>query len=82
MKLSQSPVGKELTIESVELPTALKTRLKNLGLFFGEKVKIIRFSPLDNMLEISSGGFFLAIRRETADRIIVKESDKSGENRQ
>ena len=82
MKLSESPVGIECEIVSVDLPEALKTRLKNLGLSLGERIKIIRFSPLDNILEISSGGFFLALRHETAERIIVKETESSDKNRQ
>ena len=71
MTLNDLPQGSECKIVRIMLDDSSVRRLKNLGLLKGNKAKVVRFSPKKDLVEVFTNGFFLAIRRQTAEKIIV-----------
>lgn len=47
-------------------------RFKALGVKVGDKIKIVRFAPFNDPMEIEVNGFLLALRRENAKKIKVE----------
>ena len=70
-RLSELPAGSSALIESLESGFASLTRLRELGLVPGTRVKIIRRAPLGEPVEIGVRGSTLAMRNEDASRIRI-----------
>ena len=60
------------TIESYLGESTIQCRLKELGLVAGTKVKVKRFAPLGDPMEIEIRGYNLSIRKEDAQQIVVR----------
>ena len=73
MKLSELKPTESGIVVKIGCETAFKTRLSHLGLTEGVKVTFIRVAPLADPIEISIRGFYLALRKQTADLIEVKK---------
>ena len=71
--LSELHSGDSAEIISVNAEEKLKKRLIELGLRKGEIVKIIRYAPLKDPLQIMVKGYNLSIRVNEAKSIIVKK---------
>lgn len=73
MKLSELEVGKKAKVIKINLNSQIGQRLSNLGLTVGVDVCVLRYAPFGDPIEISLRNFCLAIRRETAENIMVIE---------
>ena len=73
MKLSELEVGKKAKVIKINLNSLIGQRLSNLGLTVGVDVCVLRYAPFGDPIEISLRNFCLAIRRETAENIMVIE---------
>lgn len=69
--LSQIAIGSEARIEAIRLEGGSAQRLREMGLLPGTKVKLVRFAPLGDPLEIQVRGYFLSLRKHEADQIEV-----------
>ena len=76
MKLSELKVSGEGIVTAINSDETTKNRLQSMGLTNGVKVKVIRLAPLGDPIEIELRGFYLAIRKKTAEKIIIKEEKK------
>ncbi len=70
--LSDLKIRETGTIESYVGESSIQSRLKELGLVAGTKVKVKRFAPLGDPMEIEIRGYNLSIRKEDAKQIIVR----------
>jgi Fe2+ transport system protein FeoA len=52
-------------------------RLREMGLSKGTVLKVIRFAPLGDPIEIKLRGFHLSLRKDLAKNIIVEKKEKS-----
>ncbi len=52
--------------------TAVTQRMEEMGLIPGEEVKIVRYAPLGDPMEIEIKGYHLSLRRDEAAQIKVK----------
>lgn len=75
MKLTQLKNGEKCVIREVNAESRLKTRLKMLNVYEGEKAEIIACSPLKKNLLLLVGGLRVGIRKELAERITVEKID-------
>jgi len=72
--LSEVPAGAEAQIQGFD-PTCPETqRLREMGLLPGTTVKVIRWAPLGDPVEIKVRGYHLSLRKDQADHIEVKFS--------
>lgn len=46
-------------------------RLRALGLVEGEKVRIVRYAPLGDPIEIKVRGFYLSVDKATGETVLV-----------
>lgn len=73
MVLSTLKKNQSAKIKSINCQRELKDRLERLGLTKGVKVKIVRFSPFGDPIEIRVRGYNLALRKSLLDVIEVEE---------
>lgn len=59
----------------------LHQRLKELGLVEGTMVRVRRFAPWGDPMELSIRGYHLSIRKEDAGHILVEVTGFAGEGR-
>ncbi len=69
--LSQVPAGSEVRIHGFSPGCRDAQRLREMGLLPGTLVKLIRWAPLGDPLEIKVRGYNLSLRRQQADQIEV-----------
>jgi ferrous iron transport protein A len=71
--LSELPVGKVGVVESLELPGEVQHHLMHMGFVPEARVKVVRRAPAGDPTVYSIDGFEVALRRETARAIRVRE---------
>lgn len=69
--LTQLKPGQTGTVDRLELPEEVRGKLLELGICPGEKVRVIRWSPFGDPIEIELLGYRLALRRSEAEHIHV-----------
>lgn len=72
MKLSKLKVGQSARVQTMHNSPKTKMRLNNIGLTEGVKVTYIRKAPLSDPIEIKVRNFYLALRKNEADNIMVE----------
>ena len=73
MKLSNLSLGKSARVISLSFSPKKLKRLEDLGLVENAIVKVVRFSPLNDLVLIKLRNFYLALRLLDASNIIVRE---------
>lgn len=71
--LSQLPIGTVGVIESLELPGEMQHHLMHMGFVPEARVKAVRRAPAGDPTVYSIEGFEVALRRETAQAIRVRD---------
>lgn len=69
--LSEVPAGSEARIHGFSPHCQEAQRLREMGLLPGTKIKLIRWAPLGDPLEIKVRGYNLSLRKQQADHIEV-----------
>jgi Fe2+ transport system protein FeoA len=69
--LNQLPVGASATVVDVAGDSALQQRLLEMGLIPGAALKVVRFAPLGDPIEIKIMGYSLSLRRSDAQHVQV-----------
>lgn len=69
--LSQIPTGSEVRIQGFDPGCQGIERLREMGLLPGTMVRLVRWAPLGDPLEIKVRGYHLSLRKEQADHIEV-----------
>jgi len=69
--LTQLEPGQSAVIAQVDLPQDIRDKLLEMGICPGEPLRLIRWSPFGDPLEIEILGYRLALRRSEADHIWV-----------
>ncbi len=70
--LTSLQAGVTAHISAINLPSADKPRLMEMGLLIGTPVELVRFAPLGDPVEIKVRGYHLSLRRHEAEHILVK----------
>jgi ferrous iron transport protein A len=65
-------VGTTATVAEINLPPESRPRLMEMGLLVGTTVELVRFAPLGDPVEIKVRGYNLTLRKNEAERILVK----------
>ncbi len=74
--------GDEATIQDIDHSIEGQDRLREMGLNNGVVLRVIKFAPLGDPMEIKVRGYYLSIRKATARRIRVRirKRGEAGEN--
>jgi Fe2+ transport system protein FeoA len=70
--LDKLPVGTSATILDVAGEPELQQRLLEMGLIPGSLLKVVRFAPLGDPMEIRVMGYSLSLRRSEARHVQVE----------
>ncbi|MDB0052094.1 ferrous iron transport protein A [Gammaproteobacteria bacterium] len=60
-----------VVLEIASEPAELKSRLYSLGIIPGSILKLLRFAPLGDPIQVKVGGSFISIRKSEAAIITV-----------
>ncbi len=72
IKLADLKPGEEATICSLSENSSGNDRLRELGLIDGTPLRVIKFAPLGDPIEIKVRGFYLSLRKSMARQIRVR----------
>lgn len=70
--LAEAKVGDEVEVTRINSEGDIRFRLLDMGLVRGVKMKLIRFAPLGDPIEVRLKGFHLSMRLEEAESIEIK----------
>ncbi|GEM_PF-267769 len=70
--LTELKPGEEATITRIEEKGYGFERLRELGLSDGAPIRMVKYAPLGDPLEIKIRGFYLSLRKALASQIWVK----------
>ncbi|HHJ53088.1 MAG TPA: ferrous iron transport protein A [Caldithrix abyssi] len=72
MRLADLKPGEEATISGMSDESAGGERLRELGLSDGTPIRVIKYAPLGDPMEIKVRGYYLSLRKNLARRIRVR----------
>jgi len=70
--LASLAVGSKGTVAELNVSSADKPRLMEMGLLVGTPVELVRFAPLGDPVEIKVRGYHLTLRKQEAEQILVR----------
>jgi ferrous iron transport protein A len=76
--LSDLLPGEEATISGLDSENADHDRLLDLGLHNGTPIRIVKYAPLGDPIEIKIRGYHLSIRKSMARQIRVCRRHRGG----
>jgi ferrous iron transport protein B len=72
--LDKLPVGASGTVLDVAGEPALQQRLLEMGVLPGVEIKVVRFAPLGDPMEIKVMGYSLSLRKSEAAHVTVERT--------
>ena len=69
MTLDQLAVGQEAIVRTVGGEGALRTRLLDMGVIPGTRIRVTRRAPLGDPIELHLRGYVLTLRQEDAKAV-------------
>ncbi|GAB7081272.1 FeoA family protein [Megalodesulfovibrio paquesii] len=72
LTLRHAPKGCACRVRRHRACGAVRQRLLDLGFLPGAEVEVVRVATLGDPIEVRIGGYFVALRKEEADRIDVE----------
>ena len=76
VELSKLKHDEKAIIKEINLQGKLKYRLLELGIVENTELKLIKYAPLGDPIQISIRGYNLAMRKETAKKIKIEKLDE------
>jgi len=73
MTLADLPIGTKAKVVSVSGDNAVTRRLMEMGVVPGVSVRVVKFAPFGDPIEIRVRGYSLAMRKSEAGAIEVSE---------
>ena len=71
-KLSELKINESAKVLKIECEPSVRRRLNDMGVFPGIEIKVVRFAPMGDPIQIEIRGYMLAIRKHEASKIIVE----------
>jgi Fe2+ transport system protein FeoA len=70
-RLNTLKVGQEARIDRVKSNCSCSRRLQEMGVIKGATIRVVRYAPLGDPMEIELRGYRLALRKDSAEGIEV-----------
>jgi ferrous iron transport protein A len=74
MKLSDLKVGDSAEVAGIKAEQVVRRRIMDMGLIKGTSFKVLRVAPLGDPIEIYFKGLYLALRKNEANGILVRQA--------
>lgn len=75
-KLSSIQPGQVVRVIKIDTTGTLKKKIMDMGITKGTLLRIVKFAPLGDPMEILVRGYSLSIRKEDANGILVERVEK------
>jgi ferrous iron transport protein A len=75
MKLSELNIGDRAEVIKIEGEGEIVRRLMDMGLLVGTKLRLRQVAPLGDPIDICMRGFYMSLRKQEAEHIIVRKYD-------
>jgi ferrous iron transport protein A len=75
--LDTLPLGTTGIVLAITGERELRRRLMEMGLLEGSRLRVVKFAPTGDPIEIQVNDYFLSLRREEAARIVVMPQVRS-----
>ncbi|MGN1043772.1 MAG: ferrous iron transport protein B [Acutalibacteraceae bacterium] len=79
MNLNELPVDKKGVIKKIGSKGTLRRRMIDMGITPGTLVKVVKYAPLGDPIQINIHGYDLSIRRSEAEAIQLFDSEREAE---
>ncbi|MCM1227535.1 MAG: ferrous iron transport protein B [Clostridium sp.] len=73
MTLNELEIGKSCIVETVGGEGALRQHFLDMGIITGARIKLVKFAPMGDPIELKVSGYGLTLRIADAEKITVKE---------
>ena len=70
--LADAPIGSEVVVRAFVGDLGHAQRLREMGVLTGTRLKVVRFAPLGDPIEIEVRGYKLSLRIKEAESIEVE----------
>lgn len=77
-RLADLQPGEEATISSINENDDGADRLREMGLSDGTPIRVVKFAPMGDPIEIKIRGFYLSLRKSMARQIRVRRRHRGG----
>lgn len=74
--LDTLPIGGRGIVVGIQGERRLRRRIMEMGLLEGSRLRVVKFAPTGDPIQIKVNDFFLSIRRADAAGITVRAADK------
>jgi Fe2+ transport system protein FeoA len=71
-KLSEFKIGDSGIVKAIDCEPIVRRRLNDMGVFPGVEVKLVRFAPMGDPMQIEIRGYMLALRKNEASNITME----------
>ena len=71
-RLSEFKIGERGIVKTVDCEPSVVRRLNDMGVFPGVEIKVVRFAPMGDPMQIEIRGYMLALRKNEASNIMVE----------
>jgi Fe2+ transport system protein FeoA len=75
-KLSLCKEGDEVTVQAIKGSGAFRKRMLEMGVLKGSRIRIVKYAPLKDPLELTIKNYHLALRVEEAENVYIDEGEK------
>ncbi|MCD6563481.1 MAG: ferrous iron transport protein A [Thermoproteales archaeon] len=72
VKLSSLNPGDKAVVVRINGKGAIARRIADMGLIPGTEIKVVRKAPLGDPIEFEVRGYYLSLRKNEADIVLVK----------
>ena len=70
--LRDVPIGDTATVVKLSGEGQIKRRIMDMGITKGTKIQVRKIAPLGDPIEVTVRGFELSLRKDEAEKVIVK----------
>ncbi|MCH7755978.1 ferrous iron transport protein A [candidate division KSB1 bacterium] len=81
MPLERLKPGEEGTVISIQKNNSNSSDLMEMGLTPGTRVKLVKFAPLGDPMELNVRGYHLSVRRSEAKHVLIERKIPSNNGR-
>ncbi len=71
--LRETPIGKTVRVVKLHGEGAVRRRIMDMGITKGVSIKVRKFAPLGDPIEVTVRGYELSIRKEDAAKIEIED---------
>jgi Fe2+ transport system protein FeoA len=72
VNLNELKIGNKCEIVAISGERKLRRRLMEMGLLEGSQLRVVKFGPTGDPIQVQVNDYFLSLRRNEAARVVVR----------